>query len=55
MFEYEFHVKNSKKKSLFKQNFISWFLLDHDKQLMLKVDEYNVQLIVYEIKVLEQY
>ncbi len=31
------------------------FLLDHDKQSMLMVDEYNVQLNVYEIKVLEEY
>jgi hypothetical protein len=32
-----------------------FYLLDYDKQLMLRVDEYNVQLNEYEIKVLEQY
>jgi len=32
-----------------------FFLLDHDKQLMLMVDEYNEQLNEYEITVLELY
>lgn len=57
MFVYEFDVKNSKKKIYYylNKNYLFLFLLDHDKQLMLMVDEYNEQLNEYEIKVHELY
>jgi hypothetical protein len=46
---------NSRTKIIWNIYYLSFFLLDHDKQLMLMVDEYNEQLNEYEIKVLELY